>query len=237
MVSLGHDLTLEKRKLAKGRGTADPSCFRPIGDLRVLRRLLRRGRRRARPWHGAAVPPRPLPPPRRLQGHEAARDTGIADSPSNRGSNLGPSRPQMISWLISRVRAPLSQESFWQIGFDDTVTNSMVEMSHQGLLPRHLLAAAARLSHSPLHRGRHACPGLLCVSDMQTDRRRVRLCGTHVPAQTRRFHCLAWPRRTARSRRARARATALMRARSWTRRAGRGWQHEPLAARGAEPEC
>ena len=48
-------------------------------------------------------------------------------------------------------------ESFWQIGFDDTVTNSMVEMSHQGLLPRHLLAAAARLSHSPLHRG----PGTL----------------------------------------------------------------------------
>ena len=26
----------------------------------------------------------------------------------------------------------VSQESFWQIGFDDTVTNSMVEMSHKG---------------------------------------------------------------------------------------------------------
>ena len=109
------------------------------------------------------------------------QETPVADSPSNRGSNLGPSRPadDLVADLAC-LRTAVSQESFWQIGFDDTVTNSMVEMSHQGLLPRHLLAAAARLSHSPLHRGRHACQGLLCVSDMKTDRRRVRLCGTYV---------------------------------------------------------
>ena len=169
-------MTLEKRQLAKRRGTADPSCFRPIGDLRVLRRLLRRGRRRARPWHGAAVPPRPLPPPCRLQGHEAAaRDTGSRLPFEPRMQPIGPSQPadDLVADLACS-RAALSQESFWQIGFDDTVTNSMVEMSHKGLLPRHLLAAAARLSHSPLHRGRHACQGLLCVSDMKTDRRRVR---------------------------------------------------------------
>ena len=126
---------MEKRKLAKGRGTADPSCFRPIGDLRVLRRLLRRGRRRARPWHGAAVPPRPLPPPRRLQGHEAAaRDTGSRLPFEPRMQPIGPSQPadDLVADLACS-RTALSQESFWQIGFDDTVTNSMVEMSHQGL--------------------------------------------------------------------------------------------------------
>ena len=125
----------------------------------MLRRLLRRGRRRARPWHGAAVPPRPLPPPCRLQGHEAAaRDTGSRLPFEPRMQPIGPSRPadDLVADLACS-RTALSQESFWQIGFDDTVTNSMVEMSHQGLLPRHLLAAAARLSHSPLHRG----PGTL----------------------------------------------------------------------------
>ena len=175
-------MTLEKRQLAKRRGTADPSCFRPIGDLRVLRRLLRRGRRRARPWHGAAVPPRPLPPPCRLQGHEAAaRDTGSRLPFEPRMQPIGPSQPadDLVADLACS-RTALSQESFWQIGFDDTVTNSMVEMSHQGLTkafargcrPFKPLTAPQRPGGT-LAQG---CP----VSQMQTDRRRVRLCGTYV---------------------------------------------------------
>ena len=141
----------------------------------MLRRLLRRGRRRARPWHGAAVPPRPLPPPCRLQGHEAAaRDTGSRLPFEPRMQPIGPSQPadDLVADLACS-RTALSQESFWQIGFDDTVTNSMVEMSHKGFTQAFARGCRPFRPLTALER-----PGRLPRA--AEDRGRVRLCGTYV---------------------------------------------------------
>ena len=206
----------------------------------MLRRLLRRGRRRARPWHGAAVPPRPLPPPCRLQGHEAAaRDTGSRLPFEPRMQPIGPSQPadDLVADLAcsrTALSGELLADRLRRHGHEQHGRNepprSLTKAFARGCRPFKPLTAPQRPARLPR--------AALCLryADGSPPRSFVWYVRT-LPAQTRRFHCLAWPRRTARSRRARARATALMRARSWTRRAGRGWQHEPLAARGAEPEC
>ena len=87
---------------------------------------------------------------------------------------IGPSRPadDLVADLACS-RTALSQESFWQIGFDDTVTSSMVEMSHKGFTQAFARGCRPFRPLTALQR-----PGRLPRA--AEDRGRVRLCGTYV---------------------------------------------------------